>query len=104
MEYNADNVQLSARTNDDLNLNIAGVTYDITLLPIKFKLQNGVNVIDLSTNITKTSISDFSIHIKASDLETIGAIRVPFDIYVDLGAGSKDFLLSGIFTITRGIV
>lgn len=103
MAYNNENIPIIARTNDDFAMQIdAG--FDITGMTPKFAIQGTSGVIDLSSYCTIVSATAFIISIDADIVKaTIGALKAPYDVIIDQGAGSKEFLFGGQITVTDGV-
>lgn len=103
MQYNNSNIPILARTNDDFSMQIdAG--YTITGLTPKFSIKGPSGDIDLSSFCTIVSATAFIIFINASDLTTtVGPIKAPYDVVIDNGGGSKEFLFGGQITVVEGV-
>ena len=108
---------LNARTNDDLSIDVA-LPYPIGNSIPKFKLKtlSGIEL-DYSNSIHIDAESSFKIIVKADDViilvnELLGGnesegfreTQCDYNVYIDYGDGSKDFLFGGILTIQEGIV
>jgi len=108
---------LDARTNDDFSIDVA-LPYPIgNSIPIfKLKTLSGIEL-DYSNSIYIDGESSFKIIIKADNViilvnelfggnqnEGFKEIQCDYNVYMNYGDGSKDFLFGGILTIQEGII
>lgn len=103
MTYNNSNMPILARINDDFSMQVdAG--FDITGMTPKFAIQAPSGDIDLSAYCVNASSTSFIIFIKASIVaSTIGVLKAPYDVVIDQGDGSKEFLFGGQITVADGV-
>lgn len=94
---------IKARTNDDFNIHIdTGFSITGHIPKFAIKKQDGT-IIDLSTHCSVVSDTAFTISISADVVKaSIGALKAPYDMIIDKGTGSKEFLFSGTIVVTDG--
>lgn len=116
MTYLDTETPLTARTNDDFIIDVA-LPFPISTSIPKMKLMNYSDTeIDCSQYIIIDSENSFKIDIKADDVLTLSAdvlggdssigfgyTQCNYNVYLDLGQGSKNFLFGGVLTIQEGI-
>ena len=101
---NYSELPLRVKKNDDLKFMVT-LDYDIpeTATPTFIIEDADKTKIDWSNKITKVTSKSFFIHVLSSDLRIIGEIIGRYEVVIDLGGGSKDFLHGGDIEILYGI-
>jgi len=104
MKYHDTNFPLKARTNKDFSMAV-DVGFSITGLTPKFSIKKpDGTIVDLSQYCTILTDTSFGVLINADTVKTtIGAITATYDMIIDKGNGSKEFLFSGSLKVDDGI-
>jgi len=103
-KFSKTNFPIKARVNSDLNMQI-DVGFSITGHTPKFTVKkDDGSTVDLSSYCSVTTDTVITVSVNADIIKTqLGAIKADYDVIIDKGAGSKEFLFSGIINVEDGI-